>query len=260
MSSNQKISRIEDALQVLGVNENTLTTKEKKDLDEQGYVIFHNVIDPEWFEQLRETYEMLMEKEGNNAGKEFRQEAGTRRLADLINKGEAFDRIYTHTKMLAAAYYVIGREFKVNTINGRDALPGEGHQALHADWGSRKEGERNHIVNTLWLLDDYTSDNGATRVVPKTHKLFGKPSDYVEDLRAPHPEEVILLAKAGSVVAYNAHLWHGGTANRTDQTRRVLHPSFIAREFPQQYSQRELLRKSTYDRISPAARYLLDVE
>jgi ectoine hydroxylase-related dioxygenase (phytanoyl-CoA dioxygenase family) len=260
MSVDQKITNMQDALLALGMHESTLTAQEKRDLDEQGYVIFHDFVEPQWLEQLRETYEMLMEKEGNNAGKEFRQEQGTRRLADLINKGEVFDRIYTHPKILAVTQYVIGRDFKVNSINGRDALPGEGHQALHADWGSREEGEGNHIVNTLWLLDDLTPDNGATRVVPATHKLFGRPADHVQDLRAPHPDEVLIIAKAGTVVAYNAHLWHGGTENRTSKTRRVLHPSFIAREFPQQYNQREILRKSTYDRISPAARYLLDVE
>ncbi|PZE22290.1 phytanoyl-CoA dioxygenase family protein [Paenibacillus xerothermodurans] len=260
MSAQQKITNMQDALHALEVDDNILTAEEKKELDEQGYAIFHDFIEPEWLEQLRETYEMLMKKEGDDAGKEFRQEAGTRRLSDLINKGEVFDGIYTHPKILAVTHYVIGRDFKVNSINGRDALPGQGHQALHADWGTRKEGEGNHIVNTLWLLDDFTPDNGATRVVPTNHKLFGKPSDYVEDLSAPHPDEKLIIAKAGTVVAYNAHMWHGGTENRTSQTRRVLHPSFIAREFPQQYNQRELLRKTTYDRISPAARYLLDVE
>jgi ectoine hydroxylase-related dioxygenase (phytanoyl-CoA dioxygenase family) len=260
MSNEPKTWSTKDAIEALGVTENTLSADEKRQLDENGYVIFENFIDADWLEELRNTYEALMEKEGANAGTEFRQEQGTRRLADLINKGEVFDRIYTHPKLLAVADYVIGRDFKVNTINGRDAIPGEGHQNLHADWGSRQEGERNHIVNTLWLLDDFTLDNGATRIVPKTHKLFGRPSDYVEDLRATHPDEIIIVAKAGTVVAYNAHLWHGGTVNKTDKTRRALHPSFIAREFPQQYDQREFLRKSTYDRISPEARYLLDVE
>jgi ectoine hydroxylase-related dioxygenase (phytanoyl-CoA dioxygenase family) len=260
MMKRQESTEFQDALRLLGADEAALTDEEKRSLDELGYVVFHDFIGPEWLAALQETYEKLMIKEGKGAGIENGQEAGTRRLSDLINKGEVFDRIYTHPKMLAVTRYVIGRDFKVNSINGRDALPGEGHQALHADWGSRSEGEPNHIVNTLWLLDDFTLDNGATRVVPSTHKLYGKPSDYVRDLEAPHPDEVILTAKAGTVVAYNAHLWHGGTINRTTKTRRVLHPSFIAREFPQQYDQREYLRKSTYDRISPAARYLLDVE
>jgi hypothetical protein len=88
---------------------------------------------------------------------------GTRRLANLVNKDPVFEIGYTHPKMLAISYHVIGREFKLNSINARDALPGEGHQNLYADWRSREQHEPFHIVNTIWLLDDFTSENSATR-------------------------------------------------------------------------------------------------
>jgi hypothetical protein len=236
-----------------------LSAAEKQALDEQGYVIFPDLIDPQWLEQLRNAFECLIEKEKDGGTFVFGNESGVRRLSDLINKGEVWDRVWTHPKVLAAAWHVIGREFKMNSINARDALPGEGHQRLHADWGSRKANEPFHGINSLWLLDDYLPNNGATRLVPGTHLLEGKPADYMEDTLAPHSHEVIPQLKAGTVITYNFHLWHGGTKNETDQLRRVLHPSFVAREFPQQYDQREFIRKSTYDRLSPAARYLLDV-
>ncbi|MDB5084060.1 MAG: hypothetical protein JWN30_946 [Bacilli bacterium] len=260
MTQQGKITAIEEALAALGVTESTLTADEKHALDEQGYVVFHDLIDQETLEKLRNKYEELMEKEGNSAGTEFHQEAGARRLSDLVNKGEAFDLCYTHPKLLAVAYHVIGRAFKLHSINGRDALPGQGHQGMHSDWKGREENEPYHAINTIWLLDDFTVENGATRFVPGTHKLAGRPADYMQDTQAAHPEEQLVIAKAGAVFAYNVHLWHGGTLNRTSQTRRVLHPSFVAREFKQQLNQREYIRKSTYDRISPAARYLLDVD
>jgi len=254
------VQTIEQALEALGVTENTLSPEEKRALDEEGYVVFPDLIDPEWLEQLRNAFEALIEKEKDGTAFVFGREAGVRRLSDLINKGEVWDRIWLHPKMLAAAYHVIGRDFKVNSINARDALPGEGHQKLHADWGPRTVNEPYHGINSLVLLDDFLPNNGATRIVPGTHKLAGKPADYMEDTFAPHPDEIVPTLKAGTVISYNFHMWHGGTKNETNLKRRVLHPSYVAREFPQQYDQREFLRKTTYDRLSPAARYLLDVE
>jgi ectoine hydroxylase-related dioxygenase (phytanoyl-CoA dioxygenase family) len=257
----QTIHTIQDALAFFGVTESTLTSAEKASMDEEGYVLLPDFIPPDHLQRMRDVFEELMAREGRDAGREFHQEGGTRRLANLVNKDPIFDTCYTHPKILALVQYVIGRDFKLTSINGRDALPGEGDQGLHADWGSRKADEPFHIFNSIWLLDDFTAENGATRLVPGTHRLPSAPGDVMRNPSEPHPDEIIVLAPAGTVIAYNAHLWHGGTRNRTQGAkRRVLHPAFIAREFPQQQNQRDLLLKKTYDRISPAARYLLDVE
>ena len=180
-------------------------------------------------------------------------------MADLINKGEVFDRIYTHPKVLAAVYHVLGREFKFSSLNGRDALPGYGQQGFHADWQPRHTGQDFSVVNSIWLLDDFTVENGATRVLPGSHLREGSPKEHLADPLATHPDEVLLIAPAGSVGIFNAHLWHGGTTNRSTSTRRGLHCFYTSRENPQQLNQSEYLRKKTYDRISPAARYILDV-
>ena len=257
---NQDISsNIEEALAELGVTEHTLTAEEKQSLDENGYVVFHNLINETWLKELQDLYESLMEKEGQSAGYEVHQEEGTRRLADLVNKGQAFDGVYTHPKVLAAAHHAIKREFKMFSLNGRDAIPGHGNQGLHADWGRRETTEPFHIVNVVWMLDDFTADNGATRVVPGTHLMAGSPSDYMEDPSQPHPDQVLLLAPAGSVAVFIAHTWHGGTKNISDKTRRGLFSSYVGREHEQQLNQREHIRVTTYNRISPAARYILDV-
>lgn len=259
MNGLQPIGNIQEALVSMGVNEDTLSAEDKNNLDVNGYVAFENILDTAWLERLRDKYEELMEKEGQSAGIEVHQEAGTRRLSDLVNKGEIFDGVYTHPKILAAVFHVLQREFKLSSLNARDALPGEGLQALHADWGVRKPSEPFHVVNSIWLIDDFTGDNGVTRVVPGTHKWKGSPSDYMNDPSAPHPDENLIIAPAGTVVVFNAHVWHGGTMNRSERTRRAMHCYFTAREHGQQLNQAEYIRKKTYDRVSPAARYILDV-
>jgi len=259
MSEKPVVENIQDALIAFGVTDTTLTDAEKQSLDKEGYILFERLIDEDWLGKLRVAYEALMKKEGQSAGLEVHQEQGTRRLSDLVNKGQVFDGIYTHPKVLAAVYHVLGRDFKLSSLNGRDAIPGQGRQGLHADWGRRKENEPFHVVNSLWMLDDFTPDNGATRVVPGTHLLNGGPSDYMDNSEESHPDQVLALAPAGSIVIFNSHLWHGGTQNCSSNTRRALHSYYTAREHGQQLNQREYVRKSTYDRISLAARYILDV-
>jgi ectoine hydroxylase-related dioxygenase (phytanoyl-CoA dioxygenase family) len=253
------ISNIQDALAYFGVTETTLSSEEKQSLDEKGYIIFPGLADKAWVDQLRETFARLVQEEGAKAGAEFNQEEGACRLADLVNKGEVLDGVYTHPKVLAAAYHVIGTEFKIMSLNGRDALAGTGHQDLHADWKSRELNEPYHICNSVWLLDDMNRDNGATRLVPGTHHLAGRPADYITDVRAEHPQQVLFEAGAGSVLVFNSHTWHGGTQNTSGLHRRVLHSAYVAREYPQQLNQQKFIQKVTWDRISPAARYILDV-
>jgi ectoine hydroxylase-related dioxygenase (phytanoyl-CoA dioxygenase family) len=65
---------------------------------------------------------------------------------------------------------------------------------------------------------------------------------------------------AGSVVMINAHTWHGGTTNLSGKRRRVLHAYYTAREHPQQQDQRRWLLPETVAWLSPAQRWLLDVE
>jgi ectoine hydroxylase-related dioxygenase (phytanoyl-CoA dioxygenase family) len=250
---------ITEALEALGARREVLTAESRSDLDEKGYTVLPDLIDAEWLDALRIRFEELCEKEGIGAGIEVHQEEGARRLSDLCNKGDIFDRVYTHPTILAAVHHVLGRDFKLSSLNARDALPGTGLQALHADWGADYDGCF-HVCNSIWLLDDFSEENGCTRLVPGSHKGL-HPKNALEDAMAPHPDQELLVAGAGTVVVFNSHTWHGGTQNRSKNLqRRALHCYYTAREHSQQLDQREYLRYETWKRISPAARYVLDVD
>src|SRR5207248_8817017 len=73
-------------------------------------------------------------------------------------------------------------------------------------------------VNVVWMLDDFTEMNGATRVVPGSHR---RPE-------GPQPErvcadEVLAIAPAGTILAFDTMTWHGGGPNRTEWIRRGIH-------------------------------------
>jgi hypothetical protein len=254
----QTVTGMDEALADLGVTDDTLTPEQKRQLDDDGFLPLVGLMPPELLAQLRARTDELLELEGAQAGHETPQGGGVRALADLINKGEVFERVMLEPKVLAAAHQVLG-DFRVNSLNYRASLPGQGHQGLHGDWkGAVPPGEY-HILNSMWMLDDFTEANGATRAVPGSHRSGRWPTDDLADPADPHPRQVYLTAPAGSVVIFNSHVWHGGTLNRTQGLRRGMTMSYCRRDEPQQLEQAAHIRKAVYDRLSPAARYLLDV-
>lgn len=252
--SNQMIepaaNSIEEVLRQRGVTGSTLSAGEREALDRDGYVVMPGVIDSKWLERLRTAFESELEKDGHTP---VVKESGTRHINDLVNRGPVFEGIYTNPRILAAVYHILRDAFRVGQIGGRDPLPGYGQQGLHADWTARSKGEPFFIVTAIWLLDDFTAENGATRVVPGTHHLLGQPPKSFADPASRHPDQRIIVAQAGSVLVFNGHLWHSGTANKSSRSRRVVQCSFVGRDefrFPR-------IKVAALELLSPAARYIL---
>jgi ectoine hydroxylase-related dioxygenase (phytanoyl-CoA dioxygenase family) len=238
-----------------------MTAAERAALDTSGYVVLERYLGPDLLEQVRARVEELHEQEGENAGAEFRKEAGSRRLANLVDKGEIFERLIAMPEILERVGYVLGQNFKLSSFNARSADPHSNEpQPLHCDAGALADEQGYWVCNTIWLLDDFTSENGATRVVPGSQNWKQLPQEALADPLAPHPEERLLVAPAGSVVVMNTHAWHGGTANRTAQPRRALHSFYCRSDKPQQQYQKRLLRRETQARLSPELRRLLALD
>ena len=230
------INSIEEALASLGVTETTLSAREKQELDEQGYILLPGVIDAAWRAQLQTAFAALV--------------TGNLESTDVV-----FQRVYTYPKLLAAAYHVLGRPFRLSGVDGRDPRPGFGQQGLHTDSVPRAPGEPFRIVTSLWLLNDFTPENGATRVVPGTHLLTGKMPRAVGDPNSNHPNQVLIVAPAGAVLIFNGHLWHSGTRNRSSHSRRVL----ICKAEPRESARFVGNEPADSQRLAPAVRYLLEV-
>lgn len=250
---------MKEALRALGVKDELLTAEEKAFLDEQGYLPLRGLLSDNQVAALRKRFDELVTEEGEAAGKEVHQEEGTNRLADLVNKGVEFEVCFTHPRVLAAMLHVLGENFKLSSLNGRAALPGQGLQALHADWPVGVEPGDYYVCNSIWLLNDFSEENGATRLVPGSHLSKQHPRDALDDPKARHPDEVVLNEKAGTVVIFNSHTWHGGTLNRSDAPRYGLHGYFCRRDQKQQLVQKDYIRPETYARLSEAAKTVLEV-
>lgn len=247
-------------LDALGANI-ALSDKMKLELDTLGYTVVHHLADPAWLAAMRELIDVLVESEGDNLAMEHHQEATATRIANLVNKGVIWEKVWSHPLVLSACRYIFQGDFKVSSLNAREALVNGGHQPLHADWKKpRPDFPKVHLVNTIWAIDDLSAENGAPRIIPGTHLRPELPEEVLSDPELPHPEEVVFAAPAGSVMIYNAHTWHGGTCNTTGSRRRVLHGLYIDRQDSAQQDQRRWLKPETASRLTPAQKWLLDVE
>lgn len=265
------------ALHDLGAGPGTLTAAQKKQLDDLGFVIVENVLTADDCARMRDAFERIHAAENDQGGHEVHVEPGARRLSNIFNKTDAFDKCLWIPEILAASAYLLG-EIKVHGANVRDPVKGYGHQELHVDV-PKKFADDWWVVNSMIMFDDMTLDNGPTRVVPGSHMWAPINVPYVnigdwepsplspedqarvpKDLLAPYPGEVLVEAPAGSAIICNSSMWHAGTLKKTDAPRRMLHLTYTRRDLPQQLLQLDYLTPELYDRMSLVQRYLMEIE
>ncbi len=220
-----------------------------------GYAVLEGFLDSAAVTTLRDEVERLYAEEGERAGSEFRLERNSRRLANLVDKGELFRNLIAAPAILNAVRMVLGEAFKLSSLNARSANPhSDSAQPLHCDMAAIPDAQGYWVCNTVWMLDEFTQRNGALRVVPGSHRWGHLPA------AATHPDEILVTGTAGTVVVMNAHLWHGGTANLTELPRRAIHGFYCRWDKPQQQYQKQLLSAATVARLTPAQRKILALD
>ena len=186
-------------------------------LDANGFVILHAVLDEPWLAELRDVVERGEESPGGTVHTQV----------DLA--APPVQRLITCPAALQAARQVTAAPFRLFAIHARAPTLVNGRQKLHADWTERTHHDDPFAgITVLWLLDAFESDNGATRVVPGTHRQARQiPRQWRET--DSHPDEHLVVAPAGSALVFNCHLWHAGTENESGAPRRVIQSQYIAR-------------------------------
>jgi ectoine hydroxylase-related dioxygenase (phytanoyl-CoA dioxygenase family) len=238
-----------------------LTQREQQQLDRDGLLVLKNFVAPDRLAALQRRIAALYVELGDRAGHEFKQEPETDRLANLVDYDPIFHWAIAEPKLLACVAQVLGPAYKLSSLNARSARPHSTWvQPLHCDSGELPDARGNRVCNILWMLDDFTEANGSMRYIPGTHKTGRLPREVLADPGAAHPDEQLALGKAGDVIVVNAHLWHGGTANRTDRPRLAMHSFYCRRDLPQQQYQKQWLRPEVQDQLAPELRHLLALD
>lgn len=222
----------------------TLTEGQSRQLAEVGYVVLPGVMTEEEVGRLRGYLEGLWQAEGEAASSENYYEAAARRLANLANKGDIFRPIFMHPLVLAGGREVVGPDIRLSMLNARDARPNEGgEQPFHCDTdkGGKPDEKGYYAVTAVWMLDDFTPENGATRIVPGSHKSGQVPREGMADIWGKHPEEVAVSGRRGDVLLFNGHCWHAGGKNETDHGRLAILVHYLRAGIPRVENRRQHL-------------------
>jgi ectoine hydroxylase-related dioxygenase (phytanoyl-CoA dioxygenase family) len=181
------------------------------DLDHDGYSIVPDVLSRDEAEAVRA--ELLRVADDIPHGRNSFEGFHTRRIYALFRKTRLLDGAATHPLVLGVLDQVL-RDYQLSAPTGILIDPGEPAQILHHD-DSVYPLPRPHeqvVVTTMWPMDDFTERNGATRLVPGSHRWTDRRPDESTDVK-------IAEMQAGSVMFYVGTLWHGGGANRSDRPR-----------------------------------------
>lgn len=238
-----------------------LLRKHVGEIEENGYTIVRDAIEPELVRDLGADLLRLERELGAAPALNSFEGTQTIRIYNLLVHGPLYERIPIHEHVLPIVERVLDEGCLVSSLSSIAILPGEIPQPLHAD-DQLIPLRRPHeplVCNTIWALTDFTDENGATRLIPGSHRRENAPKYGVEYQTIP------AAMPAGSVLVYNGSIWHGGGANKTTERRvgiamnycagfvrqqenqQLGIPRALARTFPPRL--RELLGYSTYHGI-----------
>ena len=239
-------------------SESHLSPDAARQLRDNGFVVLPGPVIPGGHEQLLRAYDRAVATADPSDVHTGRTRASTR-INDFVNRGPEFDNIYIYPPVLAACRQIIGGSFKLSGMRARTLHAGAPAEGLHVDVKHQANGWP--MVGCILMVDTFTSENGATRFVPGSHLQTLEPGDVMNSPTDNHPEQVLASGLAGSIIIFNASVWHGYSANKSSTPRRSIAAHFVPREAQASSdhpSQRT--RAKTLQRISDVAKYVLNVE
>jgi hypothetical protein len=240
------------------VSECRLSAPFSRQLHDIGFIVLPGPVTPRGGEQLSRAYDR--EFAAASPADVHRGKTGSStRVDDFVNRGAEFDGIYIHPPLLAACCQVIGGPFKLSDMRARTLNPGASMERLHVDVRHRANGWP--LVGCILMVDTFDAENGATRFVPGSHLNPSEPHEMMDDSQSAHEEEVSVFGPAGSIIIFNASVWHGHGANRSSKPRRSLQLHFSPRKAePAPNDPAARMSPDTLQRIGDLAKYVLNIK
>ncbi|HRC56871.1 MAG: phytanoyl-CoA dioxygenase family protein [Myxococcales bacterium] len=200
---------------------------------QDGYTILERVIEPELVDELAREVDRLERELAIGPASNLFEGKHTLRVYNLLARGKAFERIPVHAAVLPIIERVLDRGCLVSSLSSIGILPGETAQPIHAD-DQLIPLPKPHvpiICNTMWAITDFTAANGATRLVPGSHRRDRNPA-----LGVAHPTLAAEMPR-GSVLVFDGSIWHHGGANLTQERRTGIAMNYCAGWLRQQENQ-----------------------
>jgi hypothetical protein len=180
-------------------------------LARDGYLILPSLLDPDETARIKHALTPLFDHTGRNPFEGHR----TQRLYGVPEKTRVTDALIAHPRILALLDRLLLPNYLLSQCQGINILPGEQPQSLHYDELFYRVPRPRPALGaaTIWAIDEFTPDNGATVIVPGSHTWPEGRLPSAADAQLP------AVMPAGSVVFFLGTLWHGGGANRSQRPR-----------------------------------------
>ena len=180
---------------------------------DDGFTVIEDAASAELVEGLKAALERIEREHHLGPARTSFEGFKTVRINNLLTYDDLFWEVPLHENVLPVVERVLDRECLLSSFCSLVLGPGQEAQPIHEDTQLIPL-PRPHIpitVNAIWALSDFREDNGATRIVPGSHKYASSP-EYGKAYDA-----VTATMKAGSVMLFDSALWHGGGANDSDE-------------------------------------------
>jgi ectoine hydroxylase-related dioxygenase (phytanoyl-CoA dioxygenase family) len=211
---------VETYRQYPGMRQRELTSevdRHVENLQIQGFSVQESVLSPERCRDLTSRLDRLWEDQEREFGKErLKQlgEHGTHR--GLLDADPVFSELVIEPRVLAVMDELLGNTCILNLQNASAAFPGVQHfqSAFHRDFAKAFIASKPLAINAFWCISEFRKENGATWIVPFSHRTEEWPSASYLSKHA-----IQIQAPAGSVIFWDGLLLHKTGHNTTDQVR-----------------------------------------
>lgn len=213
-------------------------------LHHDGYVLLRQAIPGGWLDDLRQTFDA-----GAVPSDQWPVPRGPGWLHSLLDTDVRVQAVCRLPAVLAAVGELIGEGFFLSQVEGRAPRAGGGHQKLHRDLYLQRPGD---LALAMAFFDDYGPANGATRLVPASHRPApgAAPVDFDDESGV-----IQLSGSAGDILVFDADLIHGGSHNPSGAPRRSILIGYAANPLYASLMETRHLRNvrmDSHERFEPA--------
>ena len=188
-----------------------------------GFTIFENLIPDELVQRVKTQFAPYLQ--GTHMGRNDFEGLHSERIYALLAKAPAMAELIEHPAILAMLDQLLPKNYLLSAALAINVHPGETPQPWHIDDGAGglpwPKPRPMFGVSTIWALEDFTHENGATEVIPGSQ-------NWPASREAAEHEVHKVAMPAGSVVVFDGRLLHRGGANNSSATRLAVTPQYCA--------------------------------
>ena len=225
-------------------------------LKTKGFYVLENFVENNDLRKIKKITSLIAESEAKSGNGYFYGEKGiNQRIYNLINKHPIFVDLICHPFMMNLLNQVYDRQtlhekFSLNSMTAHIVAPGAKSIPLHIDSVVPEPIPKTMIrCIAILALDEFTNNNGATALVPGSHKLYRRPTP--NDVKKAKTFKAV--CKAGSLIIFNGSVWHHSTSNTSPNPRMGLMLSYAASYFQEISGEEEhlsIIPKKTLESFS----------